>query len=96
MKEIQSINLRSRKTADKPMLDYKDMTLWMCTVCAALITHLLYRQDLIIPFGGLIHDAITVVISIAVITFVLFTTTNWIVKYCYRRAKRKATDKVGD
>lgn len=95
MKEIQSINLRSPKV-EKPMLDYKDMCLWMSTVCAALITYLFYENGLIIPFNELIRDAGTVVISIAVITLVLFTITNWIVKFCYYRTKRKATDKVGD
>ena len=96
MKELQSINLRSPKV-DKPFLDHMDMYVCICIVCAAFITDLLYRQGWIKFFGEFIRDACSVVIVIAMLTYVLFTVTNWIVGYCYYRAKRKAQDnKVKD
>lgn len=97
MKELQSTNLRSPKVeVDKPFLDHMDMYVCICIVCAAFITDLLYRQGWIKFFGEFIRDACSVVIVITMLSYVLFTATNWIVEYCYYKAKRKATDKVGD
>ena len=85
MKEIQSINLRSPKV-DKPFLDNRDMCGFMCIICAVLITYYSRWQ-----LGG------TIVSFIFLVSVVLFWTTQKIVRFCNRRAKRKAHDnKVKD
>lgn len=95
-KEIQSINLRSRtdilkvRGPAKPFLNNRDMCLWMCTICASLIVYLLYQNEVIILFNELVRDAFTVVISIALMTSGLFALTQAIVKFCYRKAKKKS------
>lgn len=98
VKEIQSINLRSPKVEveDEPMLDDRDMCGFMCIVCAALITYLFFTNGFVIyhsrwQLGG------TIVSFIFLESVVLFWTTQKIVRFCNRRAKRKAHDnKVKD
>lgn len=96
MKEIKSINLRSPKVeVDKPFLDNRDMCGFMCVICAALITYLFFTNGLVI-YHSRWQLAGTIVSLIFLIFMVLFWTTQKIVRFCNRRAKRKATDKVGD
>ncbi len=95
MKEIQSINLRSPKV-DKPFLDNRDMCGFMCIICAVLITYLFFTNGFVIYYsrwqlGG------TIVSFIFLLSVTLFWTTQKIVCFCNRRAKRKAHDnKVKD
>lgn len=79
MKQLESINLRSREKQKEPLLDYKDLLLWMCTVCASLITYLLFDKGLMILFGEIVRDAIAVVIMIGLITAFLFSISKWII-----------------
>ena len=95
MKELQSINLRSPKVeVDKPFLNNRDMCGFMCIICAALITSLMFTQVVYYSkwqFYG------TIVSFIFFIFLALFWTTQKIVRFCNRRAKRKAQDnKVKD
>ena len=79
MKQLESINLRAPKEQKEPLLDYKDLLLWMCTVCASLITYLLFDKGLMILFGEIVRDAIAVVIIIGLITAFLFQISKWII-----------------
>ncbi len=98
MKQLKSINLRSPKleVEDKPFLDNRDMCGFMCIICAVLITYLFFTNGFVIYYsrwqlGG------TIVSFIFLLSVVLFWTTQKIVCFCNRRAKRKAHDnKVKD
>lgn len=90
--EVQ--NIRSCES-DKPFLDNRDMCAFMCIICAALITYLLFDKE-IFRCNGLIPHALVIVSLIYVIAAVLFWIAQKIVKTCQIKAKRKATDKVGD
>lgn len=90
MKELQSINLRSPRV-DKPMLDYRDMCGIMCIICAVLITYLLFTNGFIIYYSRIQLAGIIVSVIFAIF-IVLFWTTQKIVRFCYKRAKRKAQD----
>lgn len=97
MKQIESINLNNQKSdrlevrePAKPMLDNRDMCLWMCTICASMIVYLLYQNEFIILFNELVRDAFTVVINIALMTSGLFKLTQAIVKFCHHKAKKKS------
>lgn len=79
MKQLESINLRSPKVEREPLLDYKDLLLWMCTLCASLITYLLFDKGLMILFDEIVRDAIAVVIMIGLITAFLFLISKWII-----------------
>lgn len=95
VKEIQSINLRSPKV-DKPMLDNRDMCGFMCIICAALITYLIFTSYKVVyhsrwQFYG------SIISFIFLLSIALFWTTQKIVCFCYGRVKRKAHDnKVKD
>lgn len=92
MKEIQSINLRSPKV-DKPFLDNRDMCGVMCIICAALITYLFFTNGFVIYYSRWQLYG-TIVSFVFLIFIVLFWTTQKIVCFCNRRAKRKADTKV--
>lgn len=94
MKELQSINLRSPKV-NEPFLDNRDMCGFMCIICAALITYLIFSNGQV-PHYSKIQLGGAIVCLIFIISVALFWTTQKIVRFCYKRAKRKATDKVGD
>ena len=95
MKQIQSINLRSPKV-DKPMLDNRDMCGFMYIICAALITYLMVISGQIVYYSKFQLCGI-VVSLIFLISIALFWTTQKIVCFCNRWAKRKAHDnKVKD
>ena len=79
MKQLESINLRSPKAEREPLLDYKDLLLWMCTVCASLITYLLFDKGLMILFGGMVRNAMVVAITIGMITALLFEISKFII-----------------
>lgn len=80
MKQLESINLRSREEQKEPLLDYKDLLLWMCTVCASLITYLLFDKGLMILYGETARDVIAVVIMIGLITALLFEISKFIIQ----------------
>lgn len=89
MKQIESVNLRSKK-ADKPMLDYRDMCLLLCIICAALITYILSTHEWFADDSiGLAGSVVCFVLAISVS---LYWLTQKIVCICYQRAKRKATE----
>lgn len=101
-KELEAENLRSPKSdrledrePDKPMLDNRDMCGIMCIICSVLITYFLFINGFIIYYTR-IQLAGIIASVIFTIFIVLFWTTQKIVRICYKRAKRKATDKVGD
>ncbi len=92
MHEIKSINLKTPK-ADKPFFDNRDMCGFMCVICAALITYLFFTNGFVIYYskwqlGG------TIVSFIFLVSVVLFWSTQKIVRFCSKRAKRKADTKV--
>lgn len=95
VKEIQSINLRSPKT-DKPMLDNRDMCGFVCVICAALITYLVFTSCKVVYYSRWqFHGSI--ISFIFLISVALFWTTQKIVGFRYGRTKRKAHDnKVKD
>ena len=98
MKEPEVTNLRSSKNIrkqDKPYLDNRDMVVILCIICAVLITYLMFNAGWI-PFYGIIQFGGTFILLILAIFTILFWVTQKIVRYCYIRTKRKATDKVGD
>lgn len=102
MKEIQSINLKNPK-ADrlevrepaKPMLDYRDMCGFMCIICAALITYLMFTGWNVVYYSRWQFYG-SIISFVFLISIALFWTTQTIIRFCNIRAKRKATDKVGD
>lgn len=102
MKQIESMNIRTQKSdmlevrePEKPMLDNRDMCGFMCIICAALITYLIFSNGQV-PHYSKIQLGGAIVCLIFIISVALFWTTQKIVRFCYKRAKRKATDKVGD
>ncbi len=98
MKEPEVTNLRSPESIrepDKPFLDNRDMVVILCIICAVLITYLMFNAGWI-PFYGIIQFGGTFILLILAVFVILFWTTQKIVKTCYIRAKRKATDKVSD
>lgn len=102
MEEIEATNMRSLKSdrlevraTNKPLFDNRDMCGIMCIICAALITYLLFSNGQIVYYGKL-QLAGTIVSVIFAIFMALFWLTQQIVKFCSRKAQRKATDKVGD
>ena len=95
MHEIKSINLKTPK-ADKPFFDNRDMCGFMCVICAALITYLLFDKGILIC-NGLTSYMLVVWSVMLVIAHSLFGITQRLVRFCYFRAKRKAHDnKVKD
>ena len=93
MKQLESINLRSPKKSEEPLLDNRDMCALMCIVCSALITYLMYANGKIICDNA-IQLIITVVALVHFIWLGLFILTQKIVKICHIKAKRKADNKV--
>lgn len=94
MKEPEVTNIRSPRP-DKPFLDNRDMVVILCIICAALITYLMFSAGWI-PYYGIIQFGGTFILLILAVFMILFWTTQKIVRICHIRAKRKATDKVGD
>lgn len=98
--EPEVTNMRSPKqdssrVRDKPMFGNRDMCALMCMVCSVLITYLMYENGKIIC-DNTIQLIITVVALVHFIWLGLFLSTQKIIRLCCIRAKRKATDKVGD
>ncbi|MCI8955598.1 MAG: hypothetical protein HFG29_01260 [Eubacterium sp.] len=90
MKEIQSINLRSPKV-DKPMLDNRDMCGFMCIICAALITYLVFTSCKVVYYSRWQFCG-SIISFIFLVSIALFWTTQKIVCFCNKRTKRKAHD----
>ncbi len=100
MKEPESTNIRSPKRLEvkereKPFLDNRDMCGLMCIVCAALITYQLITSGQVV-YGSRLQLYGAIISLMFLISVSLFCATQKIVRICYFRAKRKATDKVGD
>ena len=73
------------KKEDKP-LGYDDMCLFMCIVCASLITYLLITSKWFM--GSMVQMILTAVFSIYLITLILYRILEKTVKSS--RKKRKA------
>lgn len=97
MKEPEVTNIRSRLEfgePNKPFLDNRDMCMALSIICAALITYIMTENSWLSE--SLIGMIGSIICFMAVISFCLFWVTQKIVRFCYIKAKRKATDKVGD
>ena len=69
--EPEVVNMRSRKPEYEQWLDYEDVCIVLCIICASLITFTLYSNNFILLFNEAIRDALVIVICIALITCAL-------------------------
>ena len=74
--EPEVMNMRSKKPEYEQWIDYEDVCVVLCIICASMITHLLYSNKFIILFDEKLRDALVIVICIAFITLVLVAITR--------------------
>lgn len=96
MKEPEAMNIRNSsndrlevRRVEKPLLDNRDMTAFMCIICSVLVIYLAIDKGLF-KFANFIQLVVTVLLLISAMPYFFFTITQIIVKTCHKKAKEKS------